>query len=434
MRILGVGQSCDLGDMYLRLAARGHEVRVFAADLAEHGTMLGMVEHVPDYRAQLDWIRAAADQGVILFETASQGEEQDELRRDGFFVVGGSAFGDRLESDRTFGMQVLSELGLKTPRTHSFTSFDEAYAFVRKRPDRYVFKLHGSDASSWRTYVGQAQDGSDMLALLAGQKQRLEAAGFVAPRFVLMDHVQGMELGVGAYFDGQRFLAPACLDWEHKRFFPGDIGELTGEMGTVVSYRHSQRMFELSLAKLAPRLREAGYVGYINLNTIVNQDGIWPLELTCRFGYPGTSILSVLQPDGWDDLFGALRTQRGSFASLPGFAVGVVLTVPPYPYRYGYQEISKGLPISFSSAMSADEHASLHFGEVAMLDGRLVTSGIVGFTMVVTGVGETVQHARERAYGVVRKVYVPNLRYRSDIGLALASGGEAQLRSLGYLP
>ena len=95
-----------------------------------------------------------------------------------------------------------------------------------------MFKLA---ASAGDTFVGSFDDGSDVAALL-----RLRA---LAPgeRFILMDHVEGIETGVGAYFNGERFLRPACLDWEHKRFFAGDMGELTGEMGTVATFDRLRR-------------------------------------------------------------------------------------------------------------------------------------------------------------------------------------------------
>jgi phosphoribosylamine--glycine ligase len=433
MRILGVGDSCDLGDMYLRLRAEGHELRVFTSELQEQGTMSSMLPHVSDYRAELDWVRAAGDDGLILFETADQGAEQDALRQDGFYVIGGSAFGDRLENDRVFGQAALTAAGLKTIPTHEFDDFERALSFVRRRPRRYVFKLNGGGAS-WRNFVGQADDGRDILSLLASQRARLARAGIVRPSFVLMDHVDGVETGVGAYFDGRDFLSPACLDWEHKRLFPGNVGELTGEMGTLVTYQHSQRLFSETLEKLAPQLGEGGYVGYINLNTIINEHGVWPLELTCRFGYPGYAILAALQRDSWASLFSAMRARKRGFRTRAGFAVGVVLTVPPYPYRYGYADISRELPIVFADSLSEEDRQNLHWAEVDELDGQLVTSGIVGYTAVATGAGASVSEAQERAYTLARKVLVPNLRYRNDIGDTFRNADHARLRAWGYLP
>lgn len=434
MRILGIGHSCDLGAMYLRLA-REHEVRVFAADIHEHGTMTGMLSFVADWRDQLDWVRAAKDTGVIVFESADQGAEQDALRADGFSVIGGSAYGDRLEGDRALGQRVLQQAGLPIAATQTFSSFEDGIAFIQGRPRRYVFKFNGSLTSSWRNYVGNSADGSDVIALLRGQRARLKATGLSECEFVLMDHIQGVETGVGAYFNGERFLLPACLDWEHKPFFVGNLGELTCEMGTLVTYQHSERIFSQTLAKLAPQLREGGYVGYINLNMIANEEGLWPLELTCRFGYPGSAILSALQPDGWADLLrGMLDRDRTSFAVTPGYAVGVVLTVPPFPYRYGYEELSKGLPIVFESSLGTAEREHLHYGEVAMLGDQLVTSGVMGYLMVATGVGDRVEDAQARAYGLARKVIVPNLRYRTDIGDEFLRNGRSLLQRLGYMP
>ena len=435
MRVLGVGHSCDLGDMYLRLQEAGHEVRVFTSELAGHDTMRGMLVHVPDYRAELDWIRAAGEDGYVVFETAEHGAEQDALRRDGFFVIGGSELGDRLENDRAFGQGVLRTAGLCTIPTHVFDDFERAIDFVRGRPRRYVFKLNGSETSSWRNFVGKAEDGADLIALLSCQRQRLLRSELGPTRFVLMDHVEGVETGIGAYFDGRSFLRPACLDWEHKRFFPGDLGELTGEMGTLVTYEHTERLFAQTLAPLAPMLRDGGYVGYINLNTIINEQGIWPLELTCRFGYPGYAILDALQLDGWPALFRALRGREGSFRTAGGYAIGVVLSVPPYPYRYGYAEVSRGMPVVLSSRLSAQEaQRGLHWSEVERRDGQLVTSGVIGYTVVATGVGATVERAQQEAYALAEQVFVPNLRYRNDIGSAFLAHGRARLRRLGYLP
>ena len=431
MRFLGIGETMDLGDMYLRLGRAGHEVRVHIADDDSAGVMEGMLDITSDWRNELDWIREAGNDGIILVETATFGEMQDELRKDGFNVVGGSAFGDRLESEREFGQEILRSVGLKTAPVRLLSGFDEAIGFVEANPGRYVLKLDGSNWPSTSNYVGQMEDGTDMLALLSAVRH--EWRYDEQPGCILMNHVSGVEVGVGAFFNGERFLDPPNLDWEHKRFFPGDLGELTGEMGTVVTYRGAEKMFRSTLGRLEPVLRESGYCGYINLNTIVNENGVWPLELTSRFGYPGFAILDSLHDEEWDSILASLiRRDRTSFATKDGLSVGVVLTVPSFPYRDGYARLGKGMPISFRKTMTDTDRDELHFGEVAIVNDELVTAGMIGYVMVVTGTGATIDEARKSAYDRAGKVVIPNMRYRNDIG-ARFSRDTARMRSFGWL-
>ena len=433
LRFLGIGQYNDLGNLYRRLLAAGHEVRVFVSEADASGVLAGIVPRTEDWRAELPWIRAAGRAGVILFEGVDQGLLQDRLRAEGYQVIGGSAFGDRLENDRAFGQQAMAEAGMRVAPSHEFQDFDHALAFLRSQGGRWVYKLNGGEFPSTHNYVGELDDGSDVIALIEMHRDRWHSVD--RPSFVLMQHVSGVEIGVGAYFNGERFLTPACLDWEHKRLFPGDLGELTGEMGTLVTYRGAERLFEATLAPMAARLREAGYCGYINLNTIVDERGIWPLEFTCRFGYPGYAILEELHVEDWGAIFTRMLSRDGlEIATHPGYAVGVVLTVPPFPYRSDYDVLSKGMPILFKGTPSPEDHAHLHYCEVALSEGRLVTSGVIGDLMIVTGRGTTVEAAQAAAYGLAGRVVVPNLRYRNDIGARFLREDRERLMNWGILP
>ena len=431
MRFLGVGDYCDLGSLYLRLAAEGHDVRVSISEPLCHGTLAGLVPRTENWEADLPWIRE--DDGIVLMENvaAARGSRQDALRAEGYRVIGGCAYGDRLENDRAYAQGVLADLGLPIASIHEFDSVAAAADLLKAHPERFVLKFNGDEFGSSDNFVGRLDDGRDVLAVLAAKFRQSEKERM---SFVLMSHVTGIEMGVGAYFDGERFLMPACLDWEHKHFFPGDLGELTGEMGTVVTYDRTNTFFKRTLGRMSPLLRQHGYCGYINLNTIVNADGIWPLEFTCRFGYPGYSILEPLQKTSWSGLFKTMVTRSGEpLETRSGFSVGVVMTAPPFPYVRTFVPAPVGLPIMFDGDLSTEDHANLHFGEMGLHDGELVTAGYHGWTMVVTGTGPSIEEAQTNAYHLARRVIIPNVRYRTDIGAKLIAGDYRAIELLGLL-
>jgi phosphoribosylamine--glycine ligase len=410
----------ELSDLYLSLAREGHEVRVFAGDPAHEGTLGGLIAPVSDWRAELDWV---GGDGIILFETTGQGAVQDALRGDGHTVIGGGAFGDRLENDRAFGQDLLRRAGLSTAPSRAFDTAAEAALWLERHPARVVLKF---DNSAHPSFVGAHRAGADVLFQLGRAQQG---------RIFLMDALDGVEIGIGAYFNGETFLRPACIDFEHKRFFPGDIGEMTGEMGTLASYGGAERLFDATLAKVADAFAAAGHVGYVNLNLIVNAAGVWPLEFTCRFGYPGYAVLAPLQRDGWGNLFRRIRDRDADgFRVFPGWSVAIVLTMPPFPHGPdGDATPADDPPIFFHEQPDDFELAHYRLMDVRRDGGQLFARRRTGYVMVVTGTGDTVEVARDAARRRARNVIIPDIRWRSDIGARFVESDRARLRALGWL-
>ena len=422
MRILGVGTRVYLGDLYLSLVREGHEVRAFAHDPPEQRAFGGLIEPVADWRAELPWV---GRDGVVLFEGVAQGPTQDALRAEGYRVVGGSAFGDRLEKDRAFGQAILREAGLPIAAGWNFPGPDQALAWLGQHPGHYVLKWN---EGVHETYVGDHPEGADVAFQL--RRARARPAGLL-----LMERLEGVEAGVGAYFDGQKFLRPACLDFEHKRFFPGDMGEMTGEMGTLATYEGADRLFEATLNRVVPHLARAGHVGYVNLNLIVNERGAWPLEFTCRFGNPGFAILAAMQADGWGDLLHKMAWGGAErFRTVPGWAVCIVLTVPPFPARRDEAVPADDPPIFFLRPPKGED--ATHYRLVDARrgdDGQLVVHRRSGHAMIVTGTGPTVPAAQAAAEARAHNVVIPELRWRTDIGARYRAGEGERLRTLGWL-
>ena len=74
-----------------------------------------------------------AGETIAHFQSLFDQAVQDRLRTDGFNVIGGSAYGDRLENDRFYAQAVLGELGFPQGHVWAFEDAQAAIAFVVSR-------------------------------------------------------------------------------------------------------------------------------------------------------------------------------------------------------------------------------------------------------------------------------------------------------------
>jgi phosphoribosylamine--glycine ligase len=222
-------------------------------------------------------------------------------------------------------------------------------------------------------------------------------------------------VAVGAFFNGENFILPACINFEHKRMFNGEIGPSTGEMGTLMFWSEKSRLYEETLVKFRSILAEMGFIGYFDINCIANSRGIYPLEITPRFGYPTISIQMEGVTSKWGEFLYALASrQQFALRTQRGFQIGVVVAVPPYPFSdpSAYRRYSEDAVIIFKKAMAS----GIHHGDAKLVNGDWRLAGSSGYALVVTGSGQTVEDARRETYNRVKNVIIPNLFYRTDIG------------------
>ena len=279
LKFLFVSLESLSGDLAWTVKKEGHQIKAYIKERGDIDVYDGIIEKVNDWRAWQDW----AD--VIVFDDVEFGHIADKLRRAGKLVVGGSDYTDKLEMDRGFGQIEMKKYGIPILPHRHFSNYDEAIQFIKSNPDRYVFKPSGNTPSTGKglLIVGQEDSGEDLVQMLEKNKDVWQKK---APVFVIQKFVQGVEIGVGAFFNGNDFIYPINVNFEHKRLFPGNLGPLVGEAGTMMYWSKPNKIFQDTLEKMLPAIRESKYVGYIDINCILNSSAIYPLEFTSRFWYP----------------------------------------------------------------------------------------------------------------------------------------------------
>jgi phosphoribosylamine---glycine ligase len=422
MRVLIVEPHADgLLDLALRAAQRGHQCRYWCRDFdaARCPVGRGLVERIGDWRASAKW----ADL-IVLGSLGYAEAELDRLRAEGRPVIGAPGAVGAWETDRLAGMKAFREAGIPVPPYRHCATLDEAIDYARKRDDGMAVKPSGDVTDKSLSFVGKTQ--KEVLWRLG----RWKRAGKRFPQGIIcQDRVEGIEFAVGAWVGPSGFVRGWEENFEEKRLFAGNLGPNCGEAGTVMRLVTGSKLASKVLRGFEDRLVDAGYVGNVDVNCIVDDEGEpWPLEFTMRFGYPAINIeLALHNGDPIEWLAGLSEGRPPATRRLDEVAVGVVMALPPYPFGHEKPEDVVGVPIWGITDSIAGQ---VHLCNAQWNGGELQTAG--SYVLVSAGTGATVAEARGDAYRVLDRLSVPASPFwRVDIGSRLRSA-LSKLQEHGY--
>lgn len=431
MRILFVSGELIGASLCLRLKEEGNDVKLFIKDRKRRECLEGFVEKTLDWKQELSWV---GKDGLIVFDDVGFGVEQDRLRRKGYRVVGGSALGDKLEKDREYGQKIFSSCGIPSNTSVLFDSPMDAFHFVKENPGKWVVKQN--EHNSALSYVGVCEDGKDVLSML----ETYHLSG--VRRISLQKKADGVEIAVGRFFNGNDWVGPICVNMEHKRLCNGDIGPLTGEMGTLMWFDDNEQnpLFMRTLSLLKEYLVRADFRGYADINCLVSESTIVPIEATMRFGCPTVQLQTELLTSRWTDLLSALADRMDYDPSFKKeFGIVMTIAAPPFPYRsINGQHSSHGMGVFFSKALTNEERSRVHLEEISLRKRQgngmeHYIAGPFGYALYVTGSGRSVRDARMQALNTVGKITIPKMFYRTDIGMRFEEKEEKLLRQWGWI-
>jgi phosphoribosylamine--glycine ligase len=440
VKVLFLEESADgLLDLAIRAKDAGHDVRyhVGSFDNYKHPTGRGLVERVADWRAAPNWpeLVVAGGNGKWL-------RELDAMRVRGVPMIGGNYQAAQLELDRLAGMAAFKKAGIEVPPFRQCTSLDDAVAYVADRGQGFAIKPCGSIGDKALSFVAKNKDPEKAAGEAIWRLRQWKREGKRFPAgLMVQERIKGVEFAVGAWIGPNGFVEGIEENWETKKLFPGDLGCNTGEMGTIMRLVRKSKLFDKVLRPLEDVLVRLGYVGNVDINTLVDEDGTpWPLEWTVRCGWPSTNIeLAFHTGDFVEFLAGVAAGKPPQTRILDQIAVGVVLAIGSYPH--GNEKTDEVVNVPVWGVVPSIED-SLHFADVMMgsapgvSGGRiqygpqLATSG--SYVLVGTGTGSTVVEARNGALRVLNRLTVANAPFwRNDVGTRLRTGLPA-LQANGY--
>jgi phosphoribosylamine--glycine ligase len=352
----------------------------------------------------------------------------DEMRTEGFKVVGPGAAAAKLEGSKVFAKEFMMRHEIPTAETLAIAgSAEEARSKVDSiGADRFVVKADGLCAGKGVLVASGRDEAERFVEELAGSSAFKSTSG----AFVIEEALAGEELSYIILTDGEKFLrmAPAR---DYKRLMNGDRGPNTGGMGSysvneLLPDELEEKILNNIVGPALAGLRRDGleYRGFLYFGLMLTRRGPQVLEFNCRMGDPETQSI-LLRADF--DLANCLascaagRLDTSGVRWPSGASVCVVLASRDYPGSTKVEEEIHGLDAGGTDGQGSESYV-FHSG-TKQKDGKVVASG--GRVLGVAAYGRDLAAARAAAYERVSRIKFEGMQYRTDIAENVQKGSGA---------
>jgi phosphoribosylamine--glycine ligase len=322
-------------------------------------------------------------------------------------VIGASAETATWELDRNKGTEVAKEVGIAVPESIDFSTLKDGIRYLEKQQNqRWVFKPHDNQDLDL-TYV-ESWPGELLIKLRGEYKERLGNKY----DYMLQRVVEGIEISTEGWFDGERFVF-FNHTIEDKKMMNGNKGMAIGSQGNTVWVKQEKGLLIDELSNLAPRLKEVGYVGPVDVNCIVSEKDQKPyfLEWSPRLGWDAFYCLTQLMDGSLEDFF----TKGFQVPFADGFASSQRVTIPPFPYSEPslLKDFAKGVRIMGS----LDEMDNFFAEDVKQGEDGLECAGADGIVGVMAARGNSLGGSVGNMYRSLDTLRIAaDRQYRTDGG------------------
>jgi phosphoribosylamine--glycine ligase len=415
MRILVIGSGAREHALVWKLAQSQRITRIYAAP--GNPGMSSYAECVPLSVNQLEKLadfaeRTHIDLTVVGQEVPLLAGIADLFRQRGLHIFGPGAAGAALEGSKSFAKQLMVEAGIPTAQYRTFTSADEAFAYLEQHGAPVVIKADGNAAGKGAIVALDIATAHDAIRQMMIER----VFGDAGDTIVIEDYLQGEEISSTAMCSGTHYL-PLTLTQDHKRALDGDQGLNTGGMGVFTPLPFVDRSSEAQVYRhiVAPTLqalkaRGIAFSGVLYSNIMLTERGPMVLEHNTRFGDPETQAFVMLMREDLLNVLEFAHTLPVKLKTLwrPGYAVSLTLASGGYPGNY-----RTGIPITGVEEANRLPGVQVFHAGTDIQAGTLVTAG--GRVLSIAAHGETLLDAVARVYDAAARIHFEGMHYRRDI-------------------